>query len=424
MRHYLGTLFAVVILIIPWFAFTYPNEARSILILIQNAGSQFAAVILSHNPKTITDLRSNYSAPADNQTTVQKKVRILLVPGHEPGYGGAEFADIKERNLATELARDLREYIQNNNHYQVFTTRDDTAWSPEFAAYFKNNWDSIKEWQKASHDELSHLIAVGSVTPPASKVFHNNAPQDVALRLYGITKWSNENNIDIAIHIHFNDHPGHKHNISGTHSGFAIYVPAKQYGNSVTTKAVAGTIFKRLAKYNPVSDLSGESGGIVDDPELIAVGANNTADAASMLIEYGYIYEPQILDPKIRSLFIKDLAFQTYLGLQDFFDQQNVVSMSGSFDTLVMPHEWGHPMTEKNVQTADVFALQTALLIDGVYPPAQKSKNDCPRSGSFGPCTKKALGEFQKKYNINGENGVVGEKTIEELNRRYSGKII
>jgi hypothetical protein len=266
---------------------------------------------------------------------------------------------------------------------------------------------------------MSHLIAVGTVKQAPPTIIHNTAPDNVAYRLYGITKWANENDIDIIIHIHFNDYPGHAHNVAGNYSGFAIYVPEKQYLNSTTTIAVANDVSKRLVKYNPVSDLPGESTGIVEEPDLIAIGANNTSDAASMLIEYGYIYEPQFVNAGLRSAALEDLAFETYLGLQDFFDANNVANTSLSYDTLLLPHKWNNSITKSDASSSDVYALQTALIIDGDYPPSGKNMNDCPRTGSLGPCTVSALGELQGKYGITDEKGIVGPKTRSVLNSKF-----
>ena len=416
MRHLLAVLFVISIFGAPWVAVNYPDQIHYLNAAFLDMASQLAAII-THNPRTVADLQSKYNRPFWSADSV--KVRILVVPGHEPGYGGAEYGNIKERELAVTIADDLIKFLQGNSRYEVFTTRDDNAWKPEFATYFKDHWAEIIDWTRSYHQEMSHLVSVGSIKKESrAKVYHNNARQDVALRLYGITKWSNENSIDIAIHIHLNDYPGHVGNAPGEHSGLAIYVPSRQYLNSTTTHAVADTIFKRLTKYNAVSDLRGESSGIVDEPELIAIGANNTADAASMLIEYGYIYEPQFTNPDLRNLALKDLAYQTYLGLQDFFEPNNSAKAGLVYDTLVLPHSWRNTIKE-TAASADAFALQTAFITDGVYPPANKDKNNCPRSGKIGPCTKTALQDFQKKYGITGENGVVGPKTLDALNRTY-----
>jgi hypothetical protein len=180
---------------------------------------------------------------------------------------------------------------------------------------------------------------------------------------------------------------------------------------------VADTIFKRLSRYTPVSDLLGESGGIIDEPELIAIGSNNTADSASLLIEYSYIYEPQFQERELRSAVIHDLAFQTYLGVHDFFDPKDLYTTTGLYDTAMLPYMWKVFLDNVEISGINIFALQTALMRGGVYPPPGKSKNDCPRTGGFGPCTRTSLELFKNKYGTIDEKGLVGEKTIEALNR-------
>ena len=417
MRHYLVVLFVVILFATPWLAVNFPDQINDLTRSFTDVANQIAAVVM-HNPRTIAGLQSKY-----NVATFQgvSKIKILLVPGHEPNYGGAEFGSIKERDLTVELANNLQQILANNSKYQVFVTRSTTAWAPEFADYFKNSLQDIIDWVKAYQQESMKLIPVNS-TNGKPRVLHNSAPLDKAYRLYGITKWANDNNIDIVIHIHLNDHPGHSSNMAGKYSGFTIYIPEKNYLNSTTTQAVAKAIFQRLAKYNPVSNLLGESDGITYEPDLIAIGAKNTADAASMLIEYGYIYESQFTNPSVRDLALKDLAFQTYLGLQDFFDPSNVIGLASSYDTLVLPHEWRSPMSAKSPSSQDVFSLQTAFISDGLYPPTKMDMNDCPRTGTIGPCTKAAIEAFQKKYGITGEKGIVGPNTLNVLNLEFGTK--
>jgi N-acetylmuramoyl-L-alanine amidase len=416
MRYLIIAFFAVALFGAPWLVINYPNQIHDLTNALSDAANQLAAVIV-HNPRTVAGLQSKYNISALQGIS---KVRILLVPGHEPDYGGAEFGALKERDMAVELADDLQQILANNNKYQVFVTRSATAWAPEFAEYFKNSWQDIIDWYKAYKKESVNLLSVNS-SSNKPRVYHNSAPQNVAMRLYGITKWANENNIDIVIHIHMNDYSGHASGAAGKYSGFTIYVPEQQYLNSTTTQAIAQSIFHRLVKYSPISDLPGESEGIVYEPDLIAIGANNTADPASMLIEYGYIYEPEFMNPSVRNLALKDLAYQTYLGLQDFFDPSNMANLTRSYDTLVLPHEWKSPIDAKNVASQDIFSLQTALIFDGLYPPTNKDMNDCPRTGTFGPCTKAALEAFQKKFGITNERSIIGSETLNALNRAYGG---
>jgi N-acetylmuramoyl-L-alanine amidase len=426
-KYYLLTILALMLFAVPAVSSRFGTQVDEVASLFTRATNQLAAVIISHNPKTIADLQTDYTSsnmlsfasttPVDEPTV--QKVRILLVPGHEPGYGGAEFGSLKERNMTVELAKDLQNFLSGDDHFQIFVTRDNSEWLPPFADYFKNNWQSIIDWEKASVQDMAHQIGSSANTQPIPTVYHNKAPENVALRLYGITKWANENDIDITIHIHFNDDREHPRGVPGDHSGFAIYIPEQQYANSTTSRAVAETIYNRLEKYNPVSNLLGESAGVVEDPDLIAIGAHNTANSASMLIEYAYIYEQQFVDADTRNLAIKDMAYQTYLGLEDFFNPQKSVATGQAYNTVALPYKWIHPITIDNVQNVDVFALQSALISDGDYPPGSKDMSECPRSGKFGPCTREAVDSFQKKYNITGESGMVGEKTLQILNKLF-----
>ena len=84
-------------------------------------------------------------------------------------------------------------------------------------------------------------------------------------------------------------------------------------------KAIAEKIEGRLAQTITKSTLPKENAGLVEDQELVAIGRHNTVDAVSLLIEYGYIYEPWILNPIMRDIQIKELARQTVLGIEDFF---------------------------------------------------------------------------------------------------------
>ncbi len=247
----------------------------------------------------------------------------------------------------------------------------------------------------------------------------NNAPSATAIRLYGINKWANENNIDIVVHLHFNDHPGRKYNQRGEYSGVTIYIPEKQFSNAKASKALAETVFKRLTTYSARSNMPLEREGVVEDQELIAIGAYNTLDPAVLLIEYGYIYETQFINPKTRTLAIEESALQTYLGILDFFGIKEL-EKENIYNTAALPYLWDNNLKKGTRGSKDVFALQTALAFQFFYPPAQKSKNDCPVNGNFGPCTARAVIDFQKKYDIEPASGFVGPLTRSKLNEFYS----
>ncbi len=377
---------------------------------IFNYVDNVASAIL-HKPVTVTEIKEKYDNPI-------KKVKILIVPGHEPDYGGAEYKDLKERDMSVDFSNYLAEFLRNDSNYEVIVARDKDNWNTTFSNYFTNYWNDIVSFTKDSINERKNLISVGQAKKVIATVQHSKAREDVAYRLYGMNKWSNENRMDLIIHIHFNDYPRNNSNTEGDYSGFTIYVPEPQYDNSATTRAIADGVFKRLSKYNATSNLLTENGGLVEEPDLIAIGAYNTLDAPSMLIEYGYIYEPQFANKEIRNTTFKDLAFETYLGLGDFFGDSN--NNIHAFDTLLLPHTWEAKLDTNTKNSKEILAIQTALTIDGVYPPKGKDKNSCPRTGNIGSCTKAAIEQFQNKYNIKDEKGILGKKTIQLLNDKYS----
>lgn len=379
---------------------------------------------------TVAQLQQKYNeVPATN-----RKVRILVMPGHEPHFGGAEYVVggisgdtrrvLREREMNVALTREIATLLRSNSRYEVIVPRDDEDWAPDFLDYFRTNWLEIKAFTRSQKQQMAQFMNTGQVRKLETGVIHNRTPDDAAIRLFGINKWANENGVDLAIHVHMNDYNRKNPKVDGEYSGFTIYVPDAQYSNSSTTKAVADAVFQRLSKYSAVSDLPKESAGIVEEQDLIAIGNANSSDAPSMLIEYGYIYEGQFRDIETRSLVFKDLALQTYLGIQDFFGEDDVIVKKGG-DSVFLPHTWARNFSKQTKldtleEKKDILALQTALTSIGLYPPVGETKNSCPRGSRFGACTSAALAAFQEKYGIIGERDTVGEKTREKLNELFS----
>jgi hypothetical protein len=100
----------------------------------------------------------------------------LIVPGHQPDYGGAEYmshyGDIKERDLVVELAQDLQTFLDGNNRYQVIVARDTESWNPIFTDYFKTEWNDIIDWENAYKQQFSAMVADGSLTLPKLIMLH------------------------------------------------------------------------------------------------------------------------------------------------------------------------------------------------------------------------------------------------------------
>lgn len=265
---------------------------------------------------TVESLREKFDT-----AEVIEKVRVLLIPGHESDFGGSEYGSLKERDLVVDLSEQIAELLEEDGAFEVFLTRDKENWNPELENYFQAEWQEIIDFTRAKKVEMQDLIEEGELQRVSSTVKHNRAPDNVALRLYGINKWSSENNIDLLIHVHLNDHPRPRQNAPGWYRGFAIYVPEKQYSNAIPSLDIAESVREKLEESFAVSNFPAESMGIVESPHLIAVGSANTLDAASILVEYGYIYRPSFTDPNLREETFAEMAQLTYEGLRNFFQK-------------------------------------------------------------------------------------------------------
>jgi hypothetical protein len=330
--------------------------------------------------------------------------------------------------MVVDLADDLVSYFSTNSNYEAVVSRSKEEWNPIFQEYFDSEWVEIKEFVEEQKKETAELVRQGKIPESSDPNRHNAVSNDVAYRLYGLNKWANENGVDITIHIHFNDYPRSNMTVAGKHSGFAIYVPEGEFVNGEVARAVADNVYKRLASRYPPSDLPKEVGGLIEEQELIALGSYNTSESASMLVEYAYIYEPIFREKEIRDLVIDDLAFQTYLGVQDFFGAGNDVTLS--FNTTLLPHTFSKDISASTKPSKESLILQEALFQAGVYPTSRtklglsESMRDCPRTGRVGPCTLSAISLFQKEQGIVGEKDLVGPKTRSALNQFFSSDFL
>lgn len=385
---------------------------------VVGGGDPMSAAIFFTQSTTSSQLRVAF----ENASSTRKKLNVLIVPGHEPNFGGTEFRDVLERDLNADLSLYLAQYLVEDGHYEVVMTRGKDGWNPFLENYFTTNDEEIRKFVRSQKMEMIRLVGEGRIIRIGDNVPHNMAPEDVGLRLFGINKWANEHNVDIVVHVHFNDSGPRRSWAPGEYNGFTIYTPERQYSNSQASQDIANHVFKRLSKMFPVSNLPGEDGGVVEDQDLIAVGNSNTVDGASMLIEYGYIYEPQFRVPSVRNVVLKELAFQTYLGLADFFGETSLVV--GPHQSTLLPYSGDVAVRKTTLANTEVLAFQAGLLAKGFYPPENYSRNDCPLSGFFGACTRTALTAFQQKFGINGEEGIVGPRTRAELRRLYEPSFV
>ncbi len=343
------------------------------------------------------------------------KLRVLIVPGHDNESGGTEFRGVREADMNVEVGENLFRLLSADAAYEPVLVRTREGYTPVFKEYFESQKKEIIAFLNEKKALMRTEVRAGTVHF-LDGVVHNSAPNDVALKLYGINKWANEHDIHIVIHVHFNDYPGRPRHRTGRYNGFAVYVPDRQFSNAKASHAVAQALFAQLSHFYAESNLPVEDSGVVEDQELIAIGANNTLDPASVLIEYGYIYEQRFLDADIREVTMRELAFQTYRGLNRFFGKYGEVFEK--YPTTLLPHDFEQPMKQGTENNPSVLSLQAALLFENLYPPAGESKRNCPLTGSFGPCTTEAVKLFQQKNGLP-QSGTVGELTLQKLNEKY-----
>ncbi len=379
--------------------------AAVIIILISTPAK--AASVFFVQSITVAQIQNDYhtiSAPTE------KKVRILIVPGHEPDQGGTEFKSVYERDIVVDIADALAKTLRQNPHYDVMVARSKSAWNPVLQSYFDTNAAAIQDFRASQALMMAQNLANGSVTLSDNQVDHPTTQTKGALKLYGINKWANENHYSITLHLHLNDYDGHRFGTVGKYDGFAVYIPDHQYSNAEASRAIALALSVRLNAYHATSTLPKEDVGLVEDQTLIATGSNNSADGASMLIEYGYIYEPQFRNASVRTLAIADYAYATYLGLQDFFKD----SVAATYGSTALPYDFANVTALPREKGAGIYALQSALHYLGYYPPARKSFSECPISGITGTCTTTSIKAYQEAHGLEAI-GTLGPRTRSAL---------
>lgn len=335
---------------------------------LEAAGRQFATL------DTILEKRQNYFNPEQSKG-LNRLVNILIVPGHDDEHWGAEFRGTKEVELNRIVAEYLYEYLAQEEGINPVLASDESGYNPIFEKYFRREEDKIEKFINDMKKNFSKKVEEDNFKQ-VEKNFHNTAPDEVVYRLYGINRWVNNQKFDLVIHIHFNDHAGRKRNHSGKYEGFSIYTPGKLFSNYEVSRKLADNVFEELKKIRPVSNLEEEKEGVIEDHELIAVGANESLEAGSILIEYGYIYEPTFFKSTLRNTALDYFAYATYVGVKKFLNESPKQKEVQEVQTL------------KNKTSQSNLIWQFNRALDGKYPPKGKTLRDCPISGYFGECSK------------------------------------
>ncbi len=246
-------------------------------------------------------------------------IKILLVPGHDNESSGTQYGNIKEADMNLALANKLYAILSKDSRFQIWITRDWSGYTKPFADLYQNT-DAIWTFEENAKQAMQTKITAGTFVQKQSTP-HATASDAVALKLYGINKWADENNIDAVIHIHFNDYPRPDSWTIGTYKGFAVYMPDWQLQNGNISSLLAAAIFGQLRTTYIPSTYPKEIGGLVPDQKLIALGANNTLlpSVRSVLIEYGYIYQKIFRGSVSRHAAYDTMAKLTATGIKNYF---------------------------------------------------------------------------------------------------------
>lgn len=245
-------------------------------------------------------------------------IKILLVPGHDKEVWGAQYGNVKEAAMNLVVATRIFNILQKDKRFEVYITRDKDGYTKEFADYFTDQRTSVVAFLEEAKTKMQKSITDGDFILKEN-VPHQDASEDVAIRLYGFNKWANENKIDAVVHIHFNDYPRPNSWTAGKYKGFAIYMPDGELVNWKESGQLAENIFTQLRTKYLTSTYEKELGGLVPDQKLIALGANGTLlpSVRSVLIEYGYIY--RFTNSATRPNHYTNMANLTATGIKNYF---------------------------------------------------------------------------------------------------------
>jgi N-acetylmuramoyl-L-alanine amidase len=148
----------------------------------------FLAGVFFTDSTTERQLKNDYNAAKNNG----EKIKILVVAGHDNDYWGTEFKGLKEANLNLLLAKNIVDFFKQEKEFEMILARDENGYRPELLSYFSRNKQEIEKFIRENMQTTNAYIESGVVQKYTGGVRHNSAPEEVALRLYGINKWANE----------------------------------------------------------------------------------------------------------------------------------------------------------------------------------------------------------------------------------------
>ncbi|MSR71190.1 MAG: hypothetical protein EXS50_00760 [Candidatus Taylorbacteria bacterium] len=281
------------------------------------------AVFFLRTPYSIRKIESVNVPTSQVSTTsvvvIVPKIKILLVPGHDLLDVGTTYRTINEELLTRKLALNIYDLLKNDDAFEVMITRDPKTgnYIDEFKNYFSEQRTAISDFKLASKKDMKERLSNGDVERD-EPISHNKTSARVSNILFGINMWANDNDIDLVLHIHFNNYTRANLYNPGRYTGFSIYVPEHQYDNASSSIEIAHIIESKLKTFLKPSSLPIEKDTVIESQDLIAIGADNSRMNSSILVEYGYIYQPEFTNAEI----LGNISKLTYDGIVDFYSKK------------------------------------------------------------------------------------------------------
>lgn len=341
-----------------------------------------AKALLLSSTKSLESILGRY-------TSRSTPVRILIVPGHNSESSGAYAYNTPEANLVANMGERLEALLKQDARVSVTLLRDTKGYREPFASFLTTRANDIATFRENIRRDYAQLMLEGKIPFPSYSPPHGEAKLADALKLHGANLFAYENDADIVIHLHLNDYAGRKTN-AGKYTGYAIYYAGPPLTNAQVSGKLAGAIANRIEKIRTSSNFPSEISGLVPDPELLALGAHGSVDAAAVLVEYGYMSERVFSRAETKNTMADLVAYETARGIEDFLGSKSVITPPESLAAS--------PVRLPSVTpSASALTLQYTLLTQGLYPPSGKSLADCPLTGTVGPCTKTAYRAYTQK---------------------------
>src|SRR3989338_6688405 len=93
-----------------------------------------------------------------------RKLRILVVPGHDNEFIGTQYKGVKEANMTLPLGKELARLLSEEDKFEVILSRDDNGYMPELAYYFREQKEQILDFVASKKQIMNDLETAGKVS--------------------------------------------------------------------------------------------------------------------------------------------------------------------------------------------------------------------------------------------------------------------